>query len=285
MKLIYLPISFFILMFSCVEVFSQKLVKDGHQWNTSLYSFWSSSVYTSITKISGDTLVDGIVYSKLFIAGDTLSPNWVVSDRIIREDEEGKVFVKNGSSDESLIYDFNLEIGDSFMYQCYFTVASIDSVTLNNGERRKRLQLNAGSQNFGPVWIEGIGDAIGGLFGHINYCIADVSSGLRCFYDNDELLYPEAPTTCFEEFEVSVNNVLPSDIEIYPNPILETLFIRHGSTQIESFKLFDLAGKIVLETLYDGEEYNLQHVSAGAYIILLKDRYGHVYSNKLVKID
>jgi len=285
MKPLYLPIAITILMMSCTEIFSQKLVKDGHQWNVTYQPFDSPGTFTVLTKISGDTLVDDLLYSKIYHSQDTFDTNWIVSNHLIREDEERKVFVKSGNLEEYLLYDFGLEVGDTYMFECSSTVTSIDSIILNNGESRKRLHLNLTGENYGPVWIEGIGEALGGLFGSSAYCIFDVGGKLRCFYDNDELLYPESPQTCFTETSNSVYNTLPSDVKIYPNPIYETVHITSGSTKIKSFRIIDLMGRPVYSDEYKDEIINVTYLKAGTYFIVLEMENGDLYSEKLMKLE
>jgi len=285
MKPVSLPIAITILMMSCTEILSQKLVKDGHQWNVTYQPFDSPGTFTVLTKISGDTLVDDLLYSKIYHSQDTFGTNWTISNQFIREDEERKVFVKSGNLEEYLLYDFGLEVGATYMLECSSTVASIDSIILNNGESRKRLHLNLTGENYGPVWIEGIGEALGGLFGTSAYCISDVGGALRCFYDNDELLYPETPSTCFTETSNYVYSTLPSDIKIYPNPIYETVHITSESTKIKSLRIIDLIGRPVYCDVHKGDLIDGSDLTAGTYFIVLETENGDLYSEKLMKLE
>ena len=57
-------------------------------------------------------------------------------------EENGLVYMKqNENQEEQLIYNFNLIVGEQFQIENSFLieVISIDSITLNSGEKRKRI--------------------------------------------------------------------------------------------------------------------------------------------------
>jgi hypothetical protein len=124
----------------------------------------------------------------------------------------------------------------------------------------------------------------GGLFGDIRYCIFDIVIGLNCFYDNEELLFPEAPTDCFIDIPVSVENILPEDISIYPNPISDQLNIKHGSTELEKISILNLSG---IE-IYEGPNtasVDVSSLAPGAYILLLQSTDGRTFTQNLIKLN
>jgi hypothetical protein len=263
------------------------MVKEGHQWNELFSTFWSPLVSTSILQIQGDTLVSDTTYLKIHRVEFSTGAYLGLFPIGIREDSLGKVYSrKYGSSVEELLYDFSLELNDTVRLAggAQFEVYNVDSVTINNGERRKRIHLKAGNYGFGPTWVEGIGDVYGGLFGIENFLIFDVSTSLLCFYDNGELLFPKAPKTCFEESTVSVNDIFPSDILIYPNPISNVLHINYEATQLRSISILNLIGAKVYESSFV-QEIDVSALEIGTYILLLEDDAGNVYSDKLVKME
>ena len=285
---IFLAIS--IILFLSSLLFSQSLVKEGHQWNVRFQNFSSPDITTSVIQIGSDTIIGDTVYHAIWTTLDTFDTNWVLNRIAIREDAYGKVYTRLYDEDvETLEYDFSLQLNDTFLFSSLcreFEVYNIDSITLNNGERRKQIHLKIVGEdsNFGPRWVEGIGDIQGGLFGNIAYCITDVGGKLLCYYDNEELLYPETPLICFEENVVFVRNNIPSDIAIYPNPISEMLTIRHRQTLLRTISLVDITGRIIYKGPFVSS-LDVSNLEIGTYILLLEDDAGNVYSDKLVKMD
>ena len=143
-------------------------------------------------RIAGDTILNGHTYKKVIDNKD-------LCIGAIRE-ENGKIYacleVAYGYyllGDEFLLYDFTLQVGDiikstasegALSYPDGLTVIQIDTVTLENGEKRKRFFFNGTDP-----WIEGIGST-SGLFADAtahptNYTVVD----LVCFKKGNEILY------------------------------------------------------------------------------------------------
>lgn len=289
---------FFLVLFVYGFSFSQELVKEGHQWNVANGSFWHTGVSTELTKIIGDTIINDTIYNKLYSTSDTLDTNWELRNELLREDSIGRVYTKDiESGQENLLFDFSLQLNDTFSvylgsyafpdHECLAVVSNIDSVTINNGEKRKRLHFKVGwdFNDQGPIWVEGIGSTRGGLFGDIVYCVSDLLIDLNCFYDKDELLYPELPTSCFIDIPIAVQYALPSDINIYPNPISKTLYISHGETKIESYKIIDFMGRFVKASVYTKTDIDVSSIPVGIYVLVIEAGDGRLYSHKLIKQD
>ena len=141
-------------------------------------------------RIAGDTIFDRHTYKKVI-------DNKGSCIGAIRE-ENGKIYaclenLDHLLEDEFLLYDFTLQVGDiikstasegALSYPDGLTVIQIDTVTLENGEKRKRFFFNGTDP-----WIEGIGST-SGLFADAtahptNYTVVD----LVCFKQGNEILY------------------------------------------------------------------------------------------------
>ena len=152
---------------------------------------------------------------------------------------------------------------------------------LNNGEERKSLFLK-NDNGWKCTWIEGIGSTFGPTFSE--FCRVDFGEALLCFSVEDELLYPVSQDACFQEI-TSVQNFLPSDVKIYPNPFNQNLQIEFTETIVESYKIFDLLGQRILEGNVVNGLIDVSSVPVGTFVILLEAADGNVYSDKLVKLD
>lgn len=148
------------------------IVEDWKQWNV-LFSYpWSppepQRKYTDIYKIEGDTLLDGIAYKVMYTTRDENLTGWNCWG-FIRETEDRQVFSRrNGSSDEQILYDFSMQIGDTICiydhgyYKDFLVVVEIGETFVGNNPRREIVL----EYPFGvtETWIEGVGS----LYGIIN---------------------------------------------------------------------------------------------------------------------
>jgi hypothetical protein len=112
--------------------------------------------------IKGDTIINDVHYKKY-------SRYWYGEQSFIAlRQENKKVFVINMDSDEEyMLYDFGLEVGDSIVYMfnsgseyeynITVYVEGVDSITLDNGKRYKRMTLRD-NYNASGLWVEGIGN-------------------------------------------------------------------------------------------------------------------------------
>lgn len=183
--------------------------------------------YYSLT-ISGDTTINGTLYHKLIIpyVNHYNVPPYFSSQNVtqgyngaIRQDINVKkvFFVAAHDSVETLLYNFNLNIGDTIpdSLGCFITVNSIDSILIGS-DYRKRWIISGTTQ---PVEII---EGIGGTRGLHNtwLCYLDgFSTNLNCFQQNGTTHFPNSSSVCNlinSGIEVSNRNSL---IEVLPNPI------------------------------------------------------------------
>ena len=215
------------------------LVDTNKVWsNWSIISYWGTPTY--YIKIGGDTIIDSKQYKKMYRTTDTLQVMWNRYAEGIREDDK-RIYVKF-DSDERMLYDFNIEVGDTFLtnidyHYCQMVVAVIDSVELENNEIRRRIvfSFESNTQNEQCVlsnnvipdeeWIEGIGSKRGLMPVLLLYesVLADHWEFLLCFHENDTLKYINSNfSVCYlavntQEYDKSQN------IKVYPNPFSDYL--------------------------------------------------------------
>lgn len=183
--------------------------------------------YYSIT-ISGDTLINSQSYHKLstpfvqsFSTGFCGGVDIGYKGAIRQDTLNRKVFfIPPSNNTEQLLYDFNMQVGDTVegiiesLSSPKDTVQSIDSVLID-GSYRKRWIINSCYEiNF----IEGIG-SIYGLFETSPGCINDLANfWITCFQQNEVTLYPNPSTNC--ELITSIKETFPKPIQatVSPNP-------------------------------------------------------------------
>jgi hypothetical protein len=192
------------------------LVVAGNQWNEFYLNISIPPEYqyarTYITKIGNDTIVDGVQYKRLLAARDSLAENWQANGYIRENVEEQKVYYKPENNEESLLYAFDVQVGDSLETYCYIpgrmpvtiVINAIDSILINN-VWHKEIHITSKSflydyyEETNHVWIEGVGGTDALLYS--NWAKSWAGSHppvLSCFYNNGNLIYkPNEQTECF----------------------------------------------------------------------------------------
>lgn len=199
------------------------------------------NVYTTLYhRFEGDTLIDGKHYKRVLFAEDELYQEWFFSGSFVRE-TEGKVYLREFLGSEGLIYDFNLQPGDTITINnplapdgLLLMLTEIDSVeTLDGYRTRWKLEKD----EFSPpeYWIEGIGSQSGVL-----------NSGTGVFGP----LCGSYTLLCEKE----------DDITIYQNPEYETCFYilldvdDHQQKNSFSFEIRHITGEENVIVLFDNNE-------------------------------
>ena len=174
------------------------IVEEGKQWNV-LFSYpWNppepQHKYTDIYKIEGDTLLDGVTYKVMYATRNENLTGWNLWG-FLRETEDGQVFSRRPStSDEQLLYDFSMEVGDTIcmcdygFYECCMVVVE-KGESLVNEEPRQQIVLEYPFGNGErEVWIEGIG-SLYGIVDSGSLFLVGGSTDLLCYYEDGDLIW------------------------------------------------------------------------------------------------
>ncbi len=238
--------------------------------------------------ISGDTIINGIVYHKIEETSNhdvySLMPFYLLSSTFFgtyytgafREDSTKKIFYfRNGANNEDLLYDFNLTVGDSFQTALtqggYLHVVSIDSF-FDGSIFRKKFNLDNQLQN--PYLIEGIGSNFG--FNDLIGWRAEQASTLYCFRENNIIKYTDSTNNCSL---VSVEEIQSSKslFNLSPNPTSEILNLKSEQPILFPLELLlmDMQGKLILQkTILNNDDLslNVKSFSNGEYLIAIKNK-------------
>jgi len=309
-------LSLFLLFPFIVNAQYFPLVKDGGIWRqTDVHlpimpgDFWL--VYKYQYQIKGDTTINGVDYKKLYSMNyDSLLIEDVEYFGAIREDSFKKVYYldknspnspigNNNDSTEVLLYDFLLNVGDTFFlpYPSYPSdtikiVESIDS-TLIEGQWRKRIKFQDDVNSISSrVWIEGIGD-LKGLFFPLLFEFENYWT-LTCYEDNSIFwTSPEISQygiSCFEVgIEDKTDNSSPS-LDIYPNPCTDYIEFRFNKLQNQDFTLtiFNSLGKMVREEYIDADQetikLNTNSFNSGLYYYRIRGNTKGVVGGRFIKL-
>ncbi len=165
---------------------------------------------TTIFGYHGDTLINNEQWLKLYVTNDSLFQNNLVYQGLTRS-ENNRVLYLDATNQIDTLYDFNLNLGDSVLFNLYgmypekLPVTSIDSIQLN-GEFYKRFKFAEPSiiafDELNEVWIDGIGSIHGPLF-------------------------PNFPVKFSQEIPdlLLLTCTTSDDLEIYHNPLYSNCYI------------------------------------------------------------
>ena len=130
MKRIFLFACFIFVVMNIMAY--QSMVREGYSWSV-IYSDGDDAddvyrYYTRLEKIEGDSVVDGVVYKKLWEDNSLLA--------LIREDaSEQKVFAYNDGV-EVLLYDLSANVGDRVStFGCLSDLKSVNETNVGERER------------------------------------------------------------------------------------------------------------------------------------------------------
>ncbi len=237
----------------------------------------SDETYSYI--LDQDTIINAIVYHKLIVPNILSNSSGTCNSHAagylgaVRENTTAKkiYFIPPGTSIEELLYDFNLQAGDTIKgylpasTPSLLTVQSVDSV-LAGTTYRKRWKTN--SCYFADI-IEGIGSTYG-LIEKIPWCETDMAHySLLCCKQNDSALYPISGSDCnLITNYYNAGNKQQEVIVISPNPAGGIINIKTKGKILESVVIFDLAGRIVLAKKNHSTTYNID-MPSGFYLLEL----------------
>jgi len=245
----------------------------------------------------GDTIISGITYNKVYGLGivavnpGPYCPPYAIDTNqpllyfFMREDTTEKKVYKIGLHDtvEDLYYDFSLEHGDTlksnyaYMFGSTYIVDSVDWISLNNGELRKRFRLNNGE-----YYVESIGGGSKGFAQYINNTFGGASIQ-ECVNENGVQLWYYDP--CFGTLGIEQHR---NDLkfEISPNPFTTSAQINFNQTyKTIALEVYDIEGKLLLQNHYtDCKQIELKrgNLSEGLYFLKITLDGNKVETRKIV---
>jgi len=282
--------------------------------------------------LGNDTIINSVHYSlvgkqptffyqlndNILVAADNYSinePGQIFG--AIREDSFKKVWFRNfninptslpfcaqleslPSDTEILLYDFDLQIGDSIPWAQpnanfnYKVVTSIDSIFFIDGTFRKGYRLNSGPG--GEYWIEGMGSTLG-LFGAYmnpsNFVQNLYNCSLSCFWLNEQNVFnisqPISEIEC--DSTLYYISAAPEDSESVVNSAF--IYYSHSEKKIyfsfenkkyenDELILYNRIGQEVFKKKITGNFFNISISTfvTGIYFYNIEDEYSEPLKGK-----
>ncbi|MBN8670308.1 MAG: T9SS type A sorting domain-containing protein [Chitinophagales bacterium] len=205
----------------------------------------------------------------------------------IREDNK-KLYMYYRDT-ETLMWDFNVNIGDTikqiFVFNTYdikninAVITSADSVSIGGVYRKRYITTNSAFTLVEGIGANGFPFFYGSYFSHQggepicyteNGYTTSYSSTYPCYY-----IHPYGTPTGIS------NTAANKPASIYPNPFSNQLIVDANAAQI---KLTDAMGKVAITQLGSNKTINTENLPTGLYILTLHDDSGNVTERrKLIK--
>ena len=203
----------------------------------------------------------------------------------LREENKKIYFYSELNDNEFILYDFDLQLGDSFslptqeIFTCtygegYYQLENAEVTNITTvfvaGENRKMIEFNYYAPLFGQeFWIEGIGSLRGIEPGGNFESDGLGGTNLVCFSKNGETTFFNDATSC-DNTTLSINNhELLKNILVYPNPINKTSLLQLPlEAEIDQLVIYDIYGRMINDETITREYYTLKAMNypSGLYL-------------------
>lgn len=218
---------------------------------------------------SGSTTINSKEY-KTLRAEDGTSP---FPSFFRQEDKKVYAIDIDHSSTEFLMYDFGLEVGESARigddnFNRVVRVAAIDSIQLNSGEMRKRMEMvDSANSTIRIYWVEGIGSDSSPLDTRFMILSLDLIYELNCFLINSEVQF--SLKDCLLSTSVDETANTPS-LTVFPSPNFNGAlnFTSDQFNEINHIEIYGMSGqRILLINEIHNNEIDINNLVSGMYFL------------------
>jgi hypothetical protein len=285
------------------------LIKDGGIWRVATISppdppLYPGSVFKEQFLMDGDTSFNNTLYKKIYLCDYSPSISNKAFYGGIREDSLKRVYFFLDSNQyfnsffdsllqyrkEYLLYDFSLNIGDTFrvvnLQDSNLILNKIDSVLVSN-QYRKRWEFFSGFNGMSKVWVEGMGD-LNGLFFPFQFDGVETFHKLTC-YEDSNLFWtnPQLGTDCYS-VGIEENNKEKYKVKVNPNPTSGKLNIELAEITKETVlvEIYDISGRLIkFDEFFNQLNFSLEltDLQNGIYILNIKSTTVYNKSIKIIK--
>jgi hypothetical protein len=244
--------------------------------------------------VQGDSIIGPYTYKKMHTRGTyhyifVIAPGCSYTDHfadspslLVRQDST-RIWKYNSLGDE-LLYDFNLQVGDTLPmggYNVWNDTILVDSIStlMVSSSLRKVFHLSNGPSLNGHVklLIEGIAalsfDNDGGFLVDFPPCF-ECLQHFSCFALNDTVYFPSFQAAC--NLNVGVEEMLENyPIRFYPNPVEDFVVLKLPGNNLINIECANLMGQqfqITFEQIAaDDWKVNTSHLNKGIYFLRIQN--------------
>ncbi|MBK8846715.1 MAG: T9SS type A sorting domain-containing protein [Bacteroidetes bacterium] len=241
------------------------------------------------TQITGDTIVNNKFLQKVDSSKSEIFDSLCLKPWIYIHTDSNKVFAGTDPNSLNLLYDFTLNVGDSFTFNAVtntpfpntyaLAVDSVDTLILG-GVPRKRIKFTRipfYQMYQDPIqWVQGIGDLTYGFvldYGFIVYAnyVNTGNCALSCFTDSISSVFGNCTygSCALDLIETQIPNY-----SIFPIPANNELFINHPfDLRNMTVQLYNSLGEKILDKIFAGVSASISldvsKINNGIYFVSL----------------
>lgn len=280
---------------------NEKAFADTTLWHMFSYFSWVGGpsggpqyeYFHTYNMIISDTIIDSITYQKLYSCNSGFETNNLAQIGYFMKNEN-KVYFGESIDSMEIMYDYTLNVGDSFEFKglnnpypaIYNVVVNeVDSILFNNSIR-KRIHFDdfpyAGSiETIAVTWTEGIGDYNYGLvfdYGLILFCESLGNSYISCYNENNIPIIGDC------QVNLSIPSIgMKQYLSVFPNPFTEYIIITGSGDKLIQIDLLNIRGQL-LESRKERINTRLDYSSIKPGIYILSIEYNNqLFFKKLIK--
>jgi|GEM_PF-6909194 hypothetical protein len=279
--------------------FSKNIVDTTKQWNEVAQS---SETMTFAQRVSNEyTVIDNIRYNYIEEADiyneetDTWS-DWrreifqfssfgSLSNMLIRE-ENGKIYTRTSqnSDEEQMIYDFNIDEGDTFVFSLYggsYIVYRVDSVNVNDNLLKRLYLKGISDENICDEWIEGVGSVNYPLLYPFQSISMHAYGKLLCVKQNNVTAFMNPQyNTCYIPF-MNLESVDNTSIKIYPTLVKDNIYVVSDNNKPMDISFVNISGHRTKTIRTNGsKEIDISSLPSGIYNVIINK----THSQKIIKL-
>ena len=279
--------------------FSKNIVDTTKQWNEVAQS---SETMTFAQRVSNEyTVIDNIRYNYIEEADiyneetDTWS-DWrreifqfssfgSLSNMLIRE-ENGKIYTRTSqnSDEEQMIYDFNIDEGDTFVFSLYggsYIVYRVDSVNVNDNLLKRLYLKGISDENICDEWIEGVGSVNYPLLYPFQSISMHAYGKLLCVKQNNVTAFMNPQyNTCYIPF-MNLESVDNTSIKIYPTLVKDNIYMVSDNNKPMDISFVNISGHRTKTIRTNGsKEIDISSLPSGIYNVIINN----THSQKIIKL-
>lgn len=289
-----LRITFFIFFFSITtRSIGQVFVSPSNEWfaDDCCFSLGQTNCYTYKYWFDDTIIINSVTYLRL----NSSNPQPLFEVGEYYREENGIVFMKKNIMDtEMKIYNFNLNVGEEFeignaSQNFVIKVLLIDSITLNSGEKRKRLNIASSlDTNINTFWIEGIGSGLSPMNTLYMFTL-DCWNDFNCFHKDGfvEFQIGDCDLSALKDLEPSEPSFILS-----PNPATNQVrFIPADAQPLNRIliSVTDMNGHTVWQSPANANntdyiEWQTNDTPAGVYFFAIQDNNGLIQTGRITII-
>lgn len=248
---------------------------------------WFIETTTTVYGFIGDTIIDNDLWLKLYQTSDSSFLNDLLFMGLVKE-ESGIVYFNDTLNNIDTLYNFNLKVGDSVLYNFYgmeseyLEIINIDSFEINNSFHKRYYIEESSLEPFylEEFWIEGIGSIHGPLFAKYpvvfsNELNAD-SLFVTCYKSDNNIIWNNPNyDSCFVHIVMSINEEQNNQLILFPNPVNDILKIdiQENNYKTARISVYNILGSLKSEKTFDNLEpleIDVTKLLSGIYIMRIE---------------